>query len=372
MPRTKTGSKVRDSATPPPDRPVSLKTLAAHLDLSPTTISLVLNNAPAAKAIPQETQERIVAAAREFAYRPNPIARSLRSQRTFTLGVFVPELSEGYSALVLSGVEDFLLGADYFYFTATHRHKAERIDEYTRLFTERCVEGLVYVDTPLAAAPGLPTVIVSGHQSLKGVTNIVLNHEKAAMLAIEHLVGLGHRQIAVIKGQDFSSDTEVRWQSIRAAAAKFGVPIRQRLVVSLVGDTPSPEPGYIAGTKLLATGEPFSAVFAFNDISAIGVIRTLREAGLRVPEDVSVVGFDDALGAAFHNPPLTTIRQPLHRMGSLAAETVLRRIAAGPAAPVERELTVEPELVIRQSTAVAPAESRRASAPRGRRVLAVR
>jgi LacI family transcriptional regulator len=358
MPRTKTGTKARDSATPTPGRPVSLKTLAAHLDLSPTTISLVLNNSPAARAIPQETQERIVAAARHFSYRPNPIARSLRSQRTFTLGVFVPELSEGYSALVLSGIEDHLLGADYFYFTATHRHKPERIDEYTRLFAERCVEGLVYVDTPLAAPPSLPTVIVSGHQNLPGVTNIVLNHERAARLALEHLAGLGHGRIAVIKGQEFSSDTEVRWQSIRAAAVALGVPIHPRLVVSLEGATPSPEPGYLAGKNLLATGEPFTAVFAFNDISAIGVIRTLREAGFRVPEDVSVVGFDDALGAAFHYPPLTTIRQPLHHMGSLAAETVLRRIASGPGAAVERELVVEPELVVRESTAQAPAEKR--------------
>jgi DNA-binding LacI/PurR family transcriptional regulator len=355
MPRKKTGSG--DGSTARSDgRPVSLKALAAHLGLSPTTVSLVLNGSPGAKAIPQTTQKRIVAAARELEYRPNPIARSLRSQRTSTLGVLVPELSEGYSALVLSGVEDHLLGAEYFYFTASYRHKAERIEQYTRLFVERCVEGLLYVDTPLAAPPPLPTVVVSGHQVLDGVTNIVLNHDRAAALALEYLVGLGHRRIAVIKGQAFSSDTDVRWHSIRAEAKRLGVPVHPKLVVQLEGISPSPEPGYLAGRELLAAGEPFTAVFAFNDISAIGVIRTLREAGLRVPEDVSVVGFDDALGAAFHNPPLTTIRQPLHRMGRLAAETLLRRIAAGPGEPYEREVTVEPELVVRASTGPAPPE----------------
>jgi len=371
MPRRKNGLNGGDGQRSD-ERPMSLKTLAAHLSLSPTTISLVLNGSPGAKAIPQDTQDRIIAAARELNYRPNPIARSLRSQRTFTLGVFVPELSEGYSALVLSGIEDSLLGANYFYFTATHRHNDARIEEYTRLFVERCVEGLIYVDTPLVKTPTVPTAVVSGHQTLPGLTNIVLNHDRAATLALEHLVALGHQRIAVIKGQDFSSDTEVRWESIRKAAKSIGLPIDPKLVVQLEGYTPSPEPGYVAGRKLLQAGAPFTAVFAFNDISAIGVIRTLREAGLRVPEDVSVVGFDDALGAAFHNPPLTTVRQPLHRMGALAAETVLRRIAAGPAAAFPLELTVEPDLAVRASTAPAPASAPRLPSNRGRREFAIR
>jgi DNA-binding LacI/PurR family transcriptional regulator len=371
MPRRKTGTTDGDSARSD-GRPMSLKTLAAHLGLSPTTISLVLNSSPGAKAIPQDTQDRIITAARELKYRPNPIARSLRSQRTFTLGVFVPELSEGYSALVLSGIEDSLLGANYFYFTATHRHNAERIDEYTRLFIDRCVEGLIYVDTPLVTAPSVPTAVVSGHQTLPGLTNIVLNHDRAAALALEHLIALGHTRIAVIKGQDFSSDTEVRWESIRVAAAEIGLAIDERLVVQLEGFTPSPEPGYVAGKKLLESGQPFSAVFAFNDISAIGVIRTLREAGLRVPEDVSVIGFDDALGAAYHNPPLTTVRQPLHRMGALAAETVLSRIAAGASSGFPLELTVEPDLAVRGSTAPAPVHLLRVPSSRNRRELAVR
>jgi LacI family transcriptional regulator len=370
MPRRKTGSNGRDSASQADGRPVSLKSLAAHLGLSPTTISIVLNGSPGAKAIPQDTQERIVAAARALDYRPNPIARSLRSQRTSTLGVLVPELSEGYSALVLAGIEDFLLRAGYFYFTASHRHKPELIAQYTRMFAERCVEGLVLVDTPLETAPLLPTAVVSGHQHLDGVTNIVLNHDRAARLALEYLVGLGHRRIAVIKGQDFSSDTEVRWKAVQAAAAEFGVPIRPRLVVQLVGDTPSPEPGYLVSKDLLSAGEPFTAVLAFNDISAIGAIRTFREAGLRVPEDVSVVGFDDALGAAFHNPPLTTIRQPLHRMGSLAAETVLRR-ATESTSRFDREVTVEPELIVRQSTASAPPPPKRSPGARAESELHV-
>lgn len=335
-------------------RPVSLKQLAEYLGLSPTTLSLVLNDAAAAKAIPQETKDRIFDAARRFNYRPHYIARSLRAQRTHTLGVLVPELSDGYSAMVLSGVEDQLLREGYFYFVASHRHQAELIERYPRLFAERCAEGLIVIDTPQRRPSPLPVVSVSGHDDVPGVTNIVLDHARAAELALDHLIKLGHRRIAVIKGQDFSSDTKVRWECIRQVAAKLHIPIHSALVAQLEGDSPSPETGYVTTQKLLAAGEPFTALFAFNDISAIGAIRALRDAGLSVPEDISVVGFDDVHAAAFHNPALTTIRQPLHRMGCLAAEHLLRRISSGLEAAYPTVVTVEPELVIRQSTAPLP------------------
>ena len=335
------------------NRPVGLKELAAHLGLSPTALSLVLNGSAAASSIPQQTKDRIFEAARAFNYRPHFIARSLRAQRTYTLGVLVPELSDGYSAMVLSGVEDYLLQEGYFYFVASHRHRPDLIERYPQFFLERCVEGLIAVDTPQHRPSPLPVVAVSGHEDAEGVTNIVLNHERAAALALEHLAQLGHRRLAVIKGQDFSSDTAVRWAAIRGTARRLKVPIHPQLVRQLEGDSPSPETGYVATQKLLAADEPFTALFAFNDISAIGAIRALREAGRQVPEDVSVIGFDDVHAAAFHNPALTTIRQPLWQMGKLAAEHLLRRIANGPHAPYPELVTVEPELVIRQSTALA-------------------
>lgn len=333
------------------ERPVNLKGLAAHLGLSPATLSLVLNGAAGADAIPSETQDRIFEAARKFDYRPNFIARSLRAQRTYTLGVLVPELSDGYSAMVLGGVEEYLLQEGYFYFVASHRHRPELIERYPQFFLERRVEGLIAVDTPQRGPSPLPVVSISGHDDTPGVTNIVLNHERAAELALKHLIEFGHRRIAVIRGQDFSSDTRARWEAIRNVAIKFRVPIRAGLVARLEGDSPSPETGYVAAKKLLAAGERFTALFAFNDISAIGAIRALREAGLQTPADVSVIGFDDIHAAAFHNPALTTIRQPLHQMGRLAAEHLLRRIANGPQAPFPELVTVEPELIIRQSTA---------------------
>lgn len=330
------------------NRHASLKTVAEHLGLSPATVSLVMNRSSAADSIPQQTKERIFSAARQLNYRPNFMARSLRKQRSFTIGVMVPEVSEGYAALVMSGIEDHLLQEGYFYFVASHRHKPDLIDEYPTLLLQRSVEGLIAVDTPFDHDLPIPVVTVSGHHEIKGVTNIALDHQKAADLALQHLVELGHRKIAVIKGQAFSSDTETRWKAICDSARKKGVNVNPRLVTQLEGDLPSPELGYTVMCELLATKEPFTALFAFNDISAIGAIRALREAGLHVPEDVSVVGFDDIQSAAFQNPGLTTVRQPLRKMGEIAAETLLARIAGNHSAP--GTITIQPELVVRGTT----------------------
>src|SRR5437899_2873415 len=356
MPRSKPGAaSILRSERPP--QAVSLKALAEHLGLSPATVSLVINRSPSAKSIPARTHERVRAAARELNYRPNFIARSLRKQRSFTIGVVVPEISEGYASLVMSGIEDHLLQEGYFYFVVSHRHRADLLEEYPLLLQQRAVEGLIAVDTAVAEGLQIPSIAVSGHREIPGVTNIVLNHARAAMLALEHLYDLGHRRIAFIKGQEFSSDTAIRWQSIREAAAKLGIKIDERLVVQLKGESSSPELGYKVTQELIGSGASFTALFSFNDVYAIGAIQALRESGRRVPDSVSVVGFDDIQSAAFQNPALTTVRQPLRAMGVIAAETLLRRITAPANTPYPKEIVVEPDLVVRASTAKAPGSS---------------
>jgi LacI family transcriptional regulator len=206
----------------------------------------------------------------------------------------------------------------------------------------------------------VPVAAVSGHGRTKGVTNIALDHERAAELALGHLAELGHRHLAVIKGQAFSSDTEVRWRAIARAAARFGLRLEAGLTVRLEGDSASPRLGYEATRALIATGRPFTALFAFNDVSAIGAMQALKDARRRIPEDVSVVGFDDIQSAAFQTPALTTVRQPLRKMGELAAESVIRRIAKGPQPARARAVVVQPELVVRASTGRAPARRGRA------------
>jgi len=345
---------------------VTLRHLADHLGLSPATISLVLNQAPAATAIPAETQERIFAAARELAYRPNYLARSLRSRRTYSLGVLVPEISEPYAAEVMSGIERHLLETSYHYLVASHRRSnLSLLNEYLELMRDRAVEGLILVASELHQEPALPAVVVSGHVPLKGVTNVVIDHDRAAALTLRHLKTLGHQRVAFLKGQPGSSDTEDRWRAYLEAAAKTGFAVRPELTVQLSGEpslaTFSPADGYEEGFAfarvLLDRGAKFTALVAFDDVSAIGAIRAFLDAGLRVPEDVSVVGFDDIQSAAYHNPPLTTVRQPLREMGSLAARLLLERIE-GKETQHGAFVTVEPELVVRGSTGPAPASSR--------------
>ncbi|GAA3762291.1 LacI family DNA-binding transcriptional regulator [Terriglobus aquaticus] len=315
------------------------------------SISRVLNGSPAAQAIPKATQTRILEAAREFNYRPNQLARSLRSGQSTSVGVLIPEISEGYSAAVLAGIEETLSSAGYAIMMITHHHRAEVLERSERQFAERAVDAVIAVDTALPLFGPIPTVTVSCPDPHPYVTNIVLDNARAAQMALEHLHGLGHRRIAVIKGQSFSSETEVRWRAIEASAASVGLRFLPERVAQMEEDLPTSEPGYRATGRLLHQGGDFSAIVAFNDMSAIGAIHALLDAGRSVPEDVSVVGFDDIALASIHRPTLTTVRQPLHHMGVLAAQAVLETLNAPPESRASaRQIMVAPELVVRSST----------------------
>ncbi len=264
--------KTRRKANPGVRKPerVTLKTIAQHLQLTPGTVSAALNNSAAARSIPERTKQRIVTAARELNYRPNFFARSLRLQRTYTIGVIAEEIGDAYGSMIISGIEQHLRQNNFFFLTVIHRHDKKLLQTYSQMLQSRGVEGFITVDTSITEQPTLPTVAVAGHQR----------------------------------------------------------------------------------KQLLERRRPFTAVFAYNDISAIGAVWAFREAGLRVPEDVSVVGFDDIPGAAFANPALTTVRQPLLRMGQIAAQTVIERIEKR--GNYEPEIAIEPEFVVRDSSGPAP------------------
>ena len=337
-----------------PTKPVSLRSLAEYLKLSPATVSVVINDSPAAKAIPKHTKDRVLQAARKLEYRPNFFARSLSLKRGFMVGVLVPEISEGYAASIMRGIEDQLLSEGYFYFVASHRGQQDLIQEYPRMLIDRAVEGLILLNTPVVHALSVPVVAISGHHRVPGVTNIAVDNKKATFAALEHLVTLGHRRIAFFKGHRHSSDTEYRWRGVLRAAAKLGIEVRPELTIQLQRDAENPGPsvpeeGYVTAQELLATGKRFTALFAFNDISAIGAVRAFRDAGLRVPEDVSVVGFDDIQAAAYLTPRLTTVRQPLRQMGEMAAKQLLMRISNGHG-KAPQLISLAPELIVREST----------------------
>ena len=341
---------------------VTLRALAAHLGLSLTTVSVVVSDSPAAQSIPPATRKRILAAATELHYRPNYFARSLRKQRSMSVGVLASEIGEGYFTLVMNGVEEYLMATKYSYLLAAHYWKPELMEEYPKMLLERSVDGLLLVNTPTPARVHVPIVAISGHQSVAGVTNIQLNQKLAARLALKHLAELGHHRVAFMKGQEQTVDTDSRWQEITETARACRMELYPELLIKLTENSWSPALGYGPMKALLARTKDFTALFAFNDIAAFGAIRALHEAGMRVPHDVSVIGFDDVLSAPYGIPSLTTIRQPLRDMGRMGAECLLHRIHH-PKASYSRQVIVQPELVVRESTGPARSLAQKRNRP---------
>jgi len=350
------------SSTPPGH--VNLRMLAEHLELSQTTVSLVLNNSPSARSIPPETRQRVIEAAQRLNYRPNYFARSLRQSKSMSVGVLAPDLSEGYFTRVMSGVVEELTAAHYFYFTACHDWRKELIEQYPRMLVERAVDGFLLLNTPADSIQvPVPVVAISAHSPAENVTNIVLDHHAAVELALKHLYDLGHRRIAFMRGPKAIPDSEFRWEAIQQVGREMGLKIEPPNVIRIdaegwsmkTGYHPmAPEIGYRPMKALLERHRDFTAIFCFNDISAIGAIRALKDAGCSVPQDVSVVGFDDIQSAAYSTPSLTTVRQPLMEMGKRGAQVLLDRIAHRDKS-YPAEITMEPDLVVRESTATARA-----------------
>lgn len=331
---------------------VTLKILAERLGLSRTTISIVLNDSPLASTIAAKTRQRILQTAKECEYRPNFFARSLSRGRGYLIGVLSPDLSEGYDASLLAGIEKYLLHSDYHFFVSSHQWSESRINRMAELFQERGVEGVILINSDYFPDINLPIVRIGRHDPpLLGTTLIVDNHE-GVRRALEHLVSLGHRKIAFIKGHENSSDTEDRWDAVLSAARQLSIRIDPSLVVQLERLEPQlmapVEEGMRCAEKLLPRRGDFTALLAFNDISAIGAMNRFRDAGWSIPQDLSVVGFDDVIEASIAYPALTTVQQPLRLMGETAAREIIAAITDG---SNPQQIAFTPNLVIRNSTA---------------------
>src|SRR6201996_3437630 len=266
--RTQTPSRT-DKPSPARAR-TSLKDLAAYLGLSQTTISFVLNDAPLAKNLSEETRRRVLEAARKFNYRPSYFALNLNKVGSDSVGVIATDHSEGYFTKVMASAERYFMEKKFLYFTVCHYWKPELIEEYPRLLLNRGAEGLLLLNCNADFETPLPVVTISGHLEKEGVTNVVLDHLEAARLTLRHLHNLGHRKIAFLRGHPTVVDTPYRWEAMMQAARELGVepPPQLRGEIKLPGW--SPEIGYEAVKRLLHAGRDFTALVAFNDISAIG------------------------------------------------------------------------------------------------------
>ncbi len=348
----------------------TLKALARLAGVHPSTVSRVLNGDPQQRVSP-EVRERIVALARDHGYQPNRLARALRLKRSHVVGTLIPDISNPFFAALFRGIEDALAGQEFSVILANTDDEPAREQRGLDMLRGRQVDGLILAtarrcDPAIAAlaASGFPFVLVNRHTEPLAANAVVPDDYNGASAAVDHLVALGHRRIAHIAGLDEMSTGHKRRLGYAAALCRHGLPADPSLVVT---GNYREAGGYEAMRRLLALTEPPTAVFAVNDLAAAGALRALAAAGLHVPDDVSLVGFNDLPTGT--SPRLTTLHVPLHALGVAAAERLLDVLAA-PAAP--REPVVVPvELVRRESTGPVDrgqrADARRQKVTGGRR-----
>jgi LacI family transcriptional regulator len=342
---------------------VTLKDVALRSGFAATTVSCVLNNAPHAKYMAEESKARIRKAAKELGYRPNPLARALRVKRSRTIGVVVFDITDPYCAEIVRGVENgFYQTGDYLPILIDVQNDRARFRRFTDMLLEWSVDGLITLGNSIYPENDLietlrqsqiPVVVIGRELEVDTVSSVTGDNESGAAVLMEHLYALGHRRIAFIRGPRVFIDSSQRWRGIEAFARKVGLPLRESLIVELNLRNVGHKGGYELTRRLVRKGEEFTAILAHDDLTAIGATLALSEAGREVPRDCSVTGFDDVPTAAYGNPPLTTIHQDMEKQGSVGVDILLEalRFSENPSkiVPVHRRVT--PHLVIRGSTA---------------------
>ncbi|HEY7453936.1 MAG TPA: LacI family DNA-binding transcriptional regulator [Thermoleophilaceae bacterium] len=332
---------------------VTLRDVAQVAGVHPATVSRALNEETRA-LVNEETARRVLKAAEKLGYQPNPIARGLKTNRSYTVGVLIPDLTNPLFPPILRGIEDCLVTAGYTALTANTDNDPERELLDSQTMRARQVDGIIAAtarrdhrlhDALLEA--GIELVLVNRRQDELPVSSATADDRMGMRLSVEHLLSLGHTRIAHLGGPlDYSTGLD-RHDSFHETMRAAGHEPDPELVVVAEAFTES-EGARLCG-QLLGDGREFTAVAAANDLLALGCYDVFAERGLRCPEDVSVVGFNDMPFAARFNPPLTTIQIPHYEIGREAAQLMLERLQDGDSAP--REVRLEPSLIVRESTA---------------------
>jgi DNA-binding LacI/PurR family transcriptional regulator len=343
---------------------VTMRDVAKSTGFSPATVSIVLNNAPLARYIAAATKKKIEETAKRLGYRPNAMARFLRSKRSQSIGVLVFDVTDPFCTPILRGIENALYPLGYLPIFADAHNQHERFERYLEMLLERHIDALIvvanwlFVDIHVLADLNkreVPSATIGWEIPGNLVSFVMVDNEAGGRLAIEHLYQLGHRRIAMIRGPKRLIDSAPRWRGVQKFAQSVKMEIDPALVMQLpdVFDANSGfEEGYRLTEELLQSKKKFTAILAFDDLTALGAIRALSKAGLSVPEQCSVIGFDDVAISGLSAPALTTVRQPLETMGSVAVNMMMDAIKAG---HENRDWSVasqklHPELVIRDST----------------------
>lgn len=346
-------------ATPPDPRPVAATSdldnppstitvldVAREAGVSPSTVSRILNGTA---RVTSDKRQAVEEAIRKLDFRPNLFARSLKTGTTMTVGILTQDVESPFYGRAMKGIEEGLAGTGYAPIIVSGHWNAAEEAERVRLLMARRIDGLVILtghldDRQIAEFARHQPIVVTGRQlDAPQVRAFAFDQEGGGYLATRHLLTLGHRSIAHIAGPADHTDATDRRAGYERALREAGVPLRPELVVQ--GDFME-SGGLLAMNRLLDSAQPFTAVFAANDQTAFGARMAMYRRGVRVPDDVSLLGVDDLPGAAYATPPMTTVHQPLYEMGLAAAQALLGMLGHhGVQTPVPPL-----ELVVRETT----------------------
>lgn len=339
----------------------TISDVAAIAGVTSMTVSRVLNRNG---YVSEETRDKVLRAIEESSYRRNGLARGLKRQRTDTIGLILGDIANPYAAELARAVRDVCSGKGYNLFICVSEHTAKEEVAALSALADHCVDGIIVATRSNRAGDeqllkliesGMPVALVGRDFHHEEADWVSADNFKGGFEATQHLIDLGHERIGFIGTSAASGSNLKRFQGYKAALEKNNLPFEERFVTGrAIADDEAPgysteRLGYEAMKRLLVLPNRPTAVFARNDFTAVGAITAIKEAGLQIPQDIAIVGFDDIPQAIHTAPPLTTVRQPTRRQGQIAAEFLLRRVESSE--PLEREERVlECELIVRGST----------------------
>ncbi|MBD0381793.1 LacI family DNA-binding transcriptional regulator [Paenibacillus sedimenti] len=324
--------------------------VAKEAGVSIATVSKVLNGKG---KISVETREAILAIMDRLDYQPSVIASALTGKRTFTLGLLVPDISNPFFSEIARAIEDQGEQLGYSVMMCSTDNKDEKVERYIALLQQKKVDGIIIatgIDNKeileQLLSKGIPVVLLARDMPLVAVNTVVVDDYVGGCLAASHLLELGHRRIGIIGEREKVRSSRERVRGFRQTMEEYGaafVPEHLKHCDYKVED------GKIKALELLQADEPPTAIFACNDMLAVGTLQAARELGKKVPEDLSIVSFDNTILAAVTDPPLTTVAQPMEHMGKLVVNLIVEELQG--TAPVKQRTVLRPELITRESTA---------------------
>lgn len=329
----------------------TIKDIAKKAGVSYATVSRALNGKYGVNPL---TRDEILRIAEEMNYSPNAIARGLVKRQTHTVGLIIPDITNPFFPEVARGAEDMLEKSGYSVFLCNSNWEKKRENKYINLLIEKRVDGLIIAPSASAVTESdrkqferLPVVLMSGVQSGIGIDSVVLNNVKGGYIAGKYLLEKGRRNLCFLGGAEDSFSVKERYEGFMKSVEEFGSGIISSDMVKF-GDYRE-KSGYRIMKDLISEKKIPDAVFASNDLIALGALQAISEEGLRIPEDISVVGFDNIATASFRGVELTTVENPKYRMGELAVKILLDRIENPESNSSKERVVLDPELIIRKT-----------------------